>query len=212
MANLIWKRYTEKARQSQFALSILRLHFRKVIPLKRISKPLAGEYAPYAIMYIELVPDDGLVLQHLHDNLQMLKELIGALPEEKLSIPCAQGEWTIKEILVHVIDTERIFAYRALRFARNDTTALAGFEQDEYVACAGANERNREDILAELTAVRTATLVLANSFTEEALTRSGLASGHTLSVRSALYQIAGHELHHLKSIQENYVSAEQHVR
>src|SRR5579863_3980069 len=132
--------------------------------MKKIQKPEEGEYTPYTIMYINLLPDDGLVLQHLLDNLKTVQELVHSQSEEKLTTPCAEGEWTIKEILVHVLDTERIFAYRALRFARNDTTELAGFEQDPYVAHSGANERSSEDILAEYTAVRTATIALFKSF------------------------------------------------
>lgn len=173
--------------------------------MKKVQKPEAGEYAPYAIMYVDLVPDDGLVLQHLRDNLQMFKELVGTLSEEKLSTPCAEGEWTIKEIVLHVIDTERVFAYRALRFARNDTTELAGFDQDSYAAYSGANARSIEDLLEELTVVRIATIALFNNFGEEVWTRSGVSSGHNLSVRSALYQIVGHELHHVNSIKENYL-------
>jgi len=176
--------------------------------VKQIQKPAEGEYAPYAIMYIGLVPDDGLVLEHLRENLQMVKDLVGFLPDEKLSSPCAPGEWTIKEILVHVSDTERIFAYRALRFARNDTTELAGYEQDAHVAASGANARNIEDILAELTAVRMASIALFNAFDEEVMKRSGVSNKHNLSVRSALYQIAGHELHHVNSIRENYLAEE----
>lgn len=173
--------------------------------MRKFPKPAEGEYAPYAIMYINLVPDDGLVLQHLLSNLQMVKDLISAQSEKKLVTRCAEGEWTIKEILVHVIDTERIFAYRALRFARNDTTELPGFEQVPYVAASGANERSIEDILEELTAVRMATVALFKSLDDEAMSRSGISSRHRLSVRSALYQIAGHELHHVNSIRENYL-------
>lgn len=173
--------------------------------MKKIQKPLEGEYVPYAIMYIDQVPDDGLVLQHLLDNLQMVKDLISAQPEELLISRWAEGEWTIKEILVHVIDTERIFAYRALRFARNDTTALMGFDQEAYVPYSGANQRRIEDILDELATVRMATVALFSNFDEEAFTRSGISNEHKLSVRSALYQIAGHELHHVESIKENYL-------
>jgi hypothetical protein len=173
--------------------------------MKKVQKPEQGEYAPYAIMYIDLVPDDGLVLQHLRDDLQMFKELVGSLPDEKLCTPWAEGEWTIKEIVLHVIDTERVFAYRALRFARKDTTELPGFDQEIYAANSGANARSIEDLLEELTAVRMATLALFNSFGDEVWTRSGLSNGHKLSVRSALYQIAGHKLHHINSIKENYL-------
>jgi len=107
-----------------------------------IPKPQPGEYAPYTLTYINRLPDDGQVLKYLRENLEATKTFIGAFPAEKLSTPCAPGEWTIKEILVHVSDTERIFAYRALRFARGDTTELSGFEQNEYVPVSCANERD----------------------------------------------------------------------
>ncbi|HEY0755828.1 MAG TPA: DinB family protein [Ktedonobacteraceae bacterium] len=174
--------------------------------MQEIQKPQLWEYAPYALEYVHLVPDDGLVLRHLQDNLQALKVLVDSLSKEKLSTPCAEGEWTIKEILVHISDTERVFAYRALRFARNDFTELHGFEQDGYVVASGANERSIGDILAELTAVRIASLALFRSFKAEALERAGLSNGYKLSVRSAIYIVTGHELHHVRSIKENYLS------
>lgn len=175
--------------------------------MKKIQKPAEGEYAPYARIYIDRVPDDGLVLQHLLDNMQLVKNLFISQSKEKLTTRCAEGEWTMKEILCHVVDTERIFAYRALRFARNDATALPGFDQDDYVAASGANERSIEDLLGEYIAVRMATIALFNSLVEESFTRSGISNGYNVSVRSALYQIAGHELHHVESIKENYVTA-----
>src|SRR6516225_4273390 len=117
--------------------------------MKKIEKPPEGEYAPYAIMYIGLLPDDGLVLKHLRNNFKSTKELILSLPEEKLLYRYAPGKWTIKEILVHIIDDERIYTYRALRFARNDKTELPGFEQEDYTLNSGANERKLKDILKE---------------------------------------------------------------
>src|SRR5258705_9146736 len=100
--------------------------------MRIIAKPEASEYAPYTIMYIGLLPDDGLILKHLLDNLAATTDFIRALPEEKLSYRYAEGKWTIKEIVAHLIDDERIYTYRALRFARNDQTELPGFVQDEY--------------------------------------------------------------------------------
>jgi hypothetical protein len=97
--------------------------------LKLIPKPMTGEYAPYTTMYIDLLPDDGLVLKHLQDNLENTISFIRSLPDEKLTYRIAEGEWTIKEILVHIIDDERIYCYRALRYARNDTTQLPGIFQ-----------------------------------------------------------------------------------
>ena len=173
--------------------------------LKLIAKPNEGEYAPYTIMYIGLLPADGKVLHHLQDNLAKTIAFARTFSEEQLITPCAEGEWTIKEILVHIIDDERIYGYRALRYARNDKTELPGFEQDDYVPYSNANGRSLDSILEELTAVRQATITLFNSFDEDALLRKGIGSGNIMSVRAAAYHIAGHELHHLKSIKENYL-------
>lgn len=173
--------------------------------MKAIPKPETGEYAPYAIMYIGLLPDDGQVVKHLQDNLTTMIEFIRSFPAEKLTYRWAEGEWTIKEILGHIIDDERIYCYRALRFARNDPTELPGFEQDDYVCYSGANERELEEILSEYTSVRQATITFFNSLEDKALTRAGVANGHLMSVRAATYHIAGHELHHLDSIRQNYL-------
>lgn len=171
-----------------------------------IQKPSPGEYAPYTLAYIDLVPDDGKVLDHLQTAMQTTRDLIQPQSPALLVYRFAPNEWTIKEILVHVIDTERIMAYRALRFARNDTTILAGFDQDEYVANSRANQRSIGDILDEYTAVRHATLAFFQSLDELTWLRTGQSNNHPMSVRAAAYVIAGHELHHLKSINENYLS------
>src|SRR5437868_6798821 len=97
---------------------------------RRIPKPLAGEFAPYASMYIDLLPDDGRVLWHMERNMRAMYYLVSQLSESQLTTPFAEGEWTIKEILVHIIDDERIYVYRALRAARNDSTELPGFDLD----------------------------------------------------------------------------------
>src|ERR1700755_1965064 len=136
-----------------------------------IEKPEEGEYAPYAIRYIGLLPDDGLVLRHMEESLKSTSEFILSLPAEKLAHRYAEGKWTIKEILQHVSDDERIYAYRALRFARNDATNLPGFEQDSYAAHSGANARDIRDILAEFGAVRRPTISLFEGLGREALLR-----------------------------------------
>lgn len=173
--------------------------------MRHIEKPAEGEFAPYTIMYIGLLPDDGLVLQHLRDNLEATKSLIRSLPPEKLTWRYAPEKWTIKEILQHVSDDERIYAYRALRFARNDATELPGFEQDDYTRHTGANGREVEDLIHELDTVRAATISLFEGLPAEALTRSGIANGAVMSVRAAAYHIAGHEMHHVGVIREKYV-------
>lgn len=174
--------------------------------MKLIRKPMADEYAPYTIMYIGLLPDDGLILEHLRNNLENTIRFLRLRLNEKLTTRHAEGEWTIKEILVHMIDDERIYCYRALRFARNDKTELPGFEQDEYVPYSGANNRELEAIIEEFISVRNATITFFESLDEDALTRKGVGSGNIMSVRAAAYHIAGHELHHINSIKENYLS------
>lgn len=171
---------------------------------RTISKPALGEFAPYTSMYIDLLPDDGLVLTHLQNNVEKSVEMLSSFSEDKLIEPHRPGEWTIKEIMVHIIDDERIYAYRALRFGRNDQNELPGFEQDDYVPHSKANLRSTQSIIDELRAVRAATVSLFNSFTDEDLMRKGVGSGNVLSVRAAAYHIAGHELHHLNSIEKNY--------
>jgi len=173
--------------------------------MRIIPKPEACEYAPYATIYIGLLPDDGLILKHLRDNLATTADFIRALPEEKLSYRYAAGKWTIKEIVAHLIDDERIYAYRALRFARNDQTELPGFEQDEYALESRANDRTIEDLLKEFAAVRYSTIAMFESFDDQVLTRSGVASGNVMSVRAVAYHLAGHELRHLNIIRERYI-------
>ncbi|MEO1289577.1 MAG: DinB family protein, partial [Chloroflexota bacterium] len=161
---------------------------------------------PYAIMYIKLLPDDGLVLQHLADNLKIVDKLVSSLTDVQLSTPHQAGEWTIKEILVHVIDDERIYAYRALRAGRGDPTALPGFEQDDYVPPSRANERILESILDEYRAVRQATITLFKYLPDDAFMGTVNANNHPVTVRALCYHIAGHELHHVASIRANYLS------
>jgi uncharacterized damage-inducible protein DinB len=173
--------------------------------MRRIEKPKEGEYPPYAVIYIGLLPDDGLVLSHLGENLKATTDLIHALPEERLAFRYAEGKWTVKEILAHVIDDERIYAYRALRFARNDGTELPGFEQDAYALHSGANGRSVESLLEEFAAVRRATIALFDGLDDEALARSGVADGNRVTVRALAYHIAGHELRHVNVIKERYL-------
>lgn len=173
--------------------------------MKIIQKPKPGEYPAYASMYIDLLPDDGLVLKHLGENFRLTKEFILSFPEERLLYRYATGKWTIKEILVHLIDDERIYSYRALRFARNDKTKLPGFEQDDFTINANTNKRELKNILEEYEAVRNATIALYNGFDDEALTREGTADSNKVTVRALAYHIAGHELHHISFIKTHYL-------
>jgi uncharacterized damage-inducible protein DinB len=174
--------------------------------VRKIEKPKDGEFPRYAIMYIKLLPDDGLLLTHLKENFDKTKEFILSLPEEKLTYRYAKNKWTIKEIIVHIIDDERIYAYRALCFARNDKTELPGFEQDDYAIFSNANERSIESILKEYEAVRNATITLFEGFDETAILREGIANKNKATVRALGYHLAGHELHHINIIKEKYLS------
>jgi uncharacterized damage-inducible protein DinB len=170
-----------------------------------IAKPKSGEFPAYASMYIDLIPNDGLLIEHLKNNFLAARSLVSSLPEETLLYRYAPGKWTIKEILVHIIDDERIYTYRALRFARNDKTELPGFEQDDYTRYSNANNRNIQDIMEEYEAVRNSTIALFKQFDEEALSRSGIANKNHVTVRALGYHIAGHEMHHLNIIKGKYL-------
>ena len=127
------------------------------------------------------------------------------MSEEKEDYRYAEGKWTIKELMQHIIDTERIFNYRALRFARNDELALQGFEQDDYNDVAQANSRDFKSILNEFNALRISTIMMYQSFTDEMLKRIGTASNSPMSVRALGYLSAGHTGHHIRVFQERYL-------
>ena len=175
--------------------------------MRHIPKPLEGEFAPYTIMYIGLLPDDGLVLAHLQTNMQLVFDLVRPLDEATRTTPFAPDEWTVNEILLHIADDERIYAYRALRAARNDTTELPGFDQDVFTRYSAANSRSLTSLLDEYASVRAATITLFANLPDEAFTRGIISNSHVMSVRAAAYHIAGHELHHLESIRQNYAGA-----
>ena len=174
-------------------------------PMQLIQKPAEGECRDYFNTYISKVPDDGKVLQYLQDDWQIVKSTVIDLPEEKLLHAYAPGKWTIKEMLVHMMDTERIMAYRALCIARNDKTGLPSFEQDEYTPYLYANERGISNIMEEYELLRKSTVALFSNFSPSVFANIGSAGGAPFSVRAALYIIVGHELHHLQIIKEKYL-------
>jgi uncharacterized damage-inducible protein DinB len=176
-----------------------------ILSTRTIEKPKDGEYPAYAHMYIDLLPDDGHILKHLADNLEATKQFVRSIPPTRLLHRYATGKWTIKEILGHVVDDERIYVYRALRFARNDSTELPGFEQDRFALYSEANERDLDDLLEEFTTVRQSTIAFFRSLSGVALMRTGIADGHRASVRALAYHIAGHELRHVNIIRERYL-------
>lgn len=168
-------------------------------------RPAETEYAVFYASYVNHVPAEADPLALLRAQPAEMHVLLANLADEQASQGYAPGKWSLKEVLLHIADTERVFAYRALRFARGDAQALLTFDQDNYAAESGANARSMNDLLAEYDAVRAATLALFGSFTAAQLARSGVASGHSVSVRALLYMLPGHELHHLRIIRERYL-------
>lgn len=170
---------------------------------KPIGRPTSAEYAPYQHTYIsKTTGDDPISL--LETGHQTMLQLMRQLPAEKWDFRYAADKWTIKEAIIHMIDTERIIAYRALRISRNDKTPLPSFEQDDYVPFYGVAERSPESIIAEYDAVRKANLLFFNYLPADAWERIGTASNNPNSVRALAFTIAGHELHHIQLFRERY--------
>ncbi len=165
-----------------------------------INKPQANEYPDYAINYVNKV-DTTDVLELLDELKESTANLFISLGEEKASLPYAPGKWTFKDTLGHIIDTERVFAYRALVFSRNNVPQ-PGFDQDVYINNTDFNSRTITDLVNEYKAVREATLFLYRSFSEGQLLRLGTASGYPITVRAIVYITAGHELHHLAVLKQ----------
>ena len=169
-----------------------------------ITKPDASEYSPYYEQYIQSVVDNDLV-EALKNSEKELVDLIHNISEDKAVHRYEQGKWSIKEVMVHLNDAERVFAYRALRFSRNDRTELAGFDENTWVPESNADIRTLKDILKEHTHVRQSSLSLFENISEEMALRRGLANGKEISVRALGFIICGHALHHAKVIRELYL-------
>ncbi len=167
-------------------------------------RPDKSEYPTYAESYVARVPDGDIVAilgRQLADTLALIR----GIPEARGDFRYAEGKWSVKEVFGHVIDTERVFAYRALRFARGDATPLAGFEQDDYVRNAGFAARRLADLAEEFSHVRRASVALFRGLDEPAWLRRGIANEKEVSVRALAYIIAGHERHHLNVLQSKYL-------
>ncbi len=168
-------------------------------------RPDSNEYAPYYGKYISLIPE-GDILVTLEKQWPETVALL-APREADGDFRYAPGKWSLKEALGHVIDTERVFSYRALRIARNDKTPLAGFEQDDYVKYGPFADCSLEALLEEFTSVRKATVALFRALDEAAWSRRGTASNDEVTVRALAYMIAGHELHHRRLFEQKYLPA-----
>lgn len=163
------------------------------------------EFAPFYATYINQVSDEFTLTEELEISVHRFIKFVQDIPMDKFDYRYAEGKWTIKDIIQHLIDAERIFAYRALRFARNDKTDLPGFEENEYVDNANANDRTIMSLLTELSAVRHSTLLLFKTFTDEQLLREGTANNNPISVRALGFVIIGHQNHHQRVFKERYL-------
>jgi DinB superfamily len=176
------------------------------IPSFIVAPPQPGEYAPYFERYISLI-ESGDILSTLDQQRRQTMLLLSGKTEEQGDFRYAPGKWSTKEVLGHVCDTERIFAYRALCIARGEASPLPGFEQDDYVRNGPFSKRTLADWIEDFISVRRATISLFRNLDEAAWMRRGVASNNAVTVRALAYTIAGHEVHHRRVLEEKYFAA-----
>lgn len=177
-----------------------------VTPSVRAVRPDASEYVPYFGRYIDRVPD-GDIVRTLDEQLVETLALIMSVPEEQAGHRYAAGKWSIREVIGHMCDVERVFAYRALRFARADATELPGFDENAWVANARFDARTLGSLADELESVRWATVALLEPLTDEELLRRGVANHGAVTVRALAWIVAGHERHHRDILRTRYLSS-----
>ena len=174
----------------------------------KIAKPEPGEYDAYYDRYISLIAGSD-ILAALEKQLPETTTLLSARTEREGDFRYAPGKWSVKDVVGHMIDSERILAYRVLRIGRGDTTPIEGFEQDDYVRNGAFNRCRLSDLVREFAGVRQTTLSLMRNLDEAAWMRRGVANKNEISVRALAYTIAGHELHHRKVLVEKYFTPAQ---
>ncbi len=166
-------------------------------------RPETNEYAPFYAGYIKgIIGNDPF--RNLENQYQEIQSLLQSLPEEEANFAYSEGKWTVKEVLGHIIDTERVMDYRALCISRKDKQSLPSFEQDDYVREADFKERTITSLLEDYRTVRKSTVSLFKNFSEDMLNQRGVANNNEVTVLALLYIIAGHEMHHLKILKEKY--------
>ena len=170
------------------------------------TKPAPTEHAPEFSQYVTLV-DEGDIIQTLEQQLENSLSLLRTISPDKANFRYAPDKWSVKELLGHLIDSERIFSYRALSFARNDQTPLPGYDQDDYVREGNFDSRNLADMAEEFATVRRATIQLFRPLNETEWLRHGKANKNDVSVRALAYIIAGHELHHMGVLRSRYLQS-----
>ena len=168
-----------------------------------MKRPQADEFPQFYKTYIDTVSDN--VVAALEHQINSFPAFLNGIPGDKASLAYAEGKWTLKELLGHVNDTERIMAYRALRIARNDKTPLPGFDENNYVSNAHFADRTIESLADEFATLRKANMFLIKSFSEEEVSRVGISNNLPISVRALIYILAGHLNHHRRIIEERYL-------
>jgi uncharacterized damage-inducible protein DinB len=168
-------------------------------------RPEITEYAEYYHGYVSVIPETD-VISVLGSQMDEFRNELQSLPEEKGTFAYAEGKWTIKELLGHLIDAERVFAYRLHRFSHGDTTPLSSFDQDIYVTNGRSHERTFADLLDELEMQRRSNISLVKSLRDEDWDRVGVASDNPVSVRALTFIMAGHVRHHLNILKERYLN------
>lgn len=169
-----------------------------------MSRPGKTEYDPYYVTYVSLVPETDVVAALAAQTTEM-QDVFAFLPEEKGAFAYAEGKWTLKELLGHLIDGERVFAYRVHRISRGDKTSIEGFEQDHYIEHAHSNDRSFADLLEEFNLLRRANLLMFENLRDDDWARTGTASGVPVSVRALAYIMVGHVRHHMRILRERYL-------
>ena len=166
-------------------------------------RPAKNDYASYYETYISKVDDD--VLSQLENQLKETQSFLATIPKEKENYCYAEGKWTIKEVVGHIIDTERVMAYRALCISRGEKQSLPGFDQDDYIKTSDFNKRKLSDLAEELMLVRRSNLLMFKSFDENKLLKRGLANNKEVTVLALMFICAGHEKHHMNILKERYL-------
>ncbi|MCE3279441.1 MAG: hypothetical protein K0S44_1632 [Bacteroidetes bacterium] len=169
-----------------------------------MKRPSTKEAPEYYNHYIDLVKSDD-VIKELKDQVLKIQAIISEIPEDKENYAYADGKWTIKQVIGHIIDTERVFGYRAMCFARKDKTALPGFDENAFVANSNFHKRTLYELGHEFAIVREANLTMFKTFEEEELSEMGNANGKDVSVRAVIFMVAGHAIHHLNVLKTKYL-------
>ncbi len=169
-----------------------------------IARPQADEFVPFYAGYVQRIPENSDIIALMSSQPDALQGLLKRVTEAQANARPAPQEWSIKEVLGHICDAERVFAYRAMRIARADTTPLPGFEQNSYIRATDFNTRSLQDLIDEFTFQRRANILCFKALTADETARTGITSDNPVSVRAVLYIIVGHVMHHIESLKNDY--------